>query len=121
VDAQEYMLALKECLLAELKPVYGTSDVTAYGEGYDENLHSLMQTFWDMFGSGQIMQNVTCTICSYVTIRVVSFSKLLLQFPESHHQATPTNRKCTLNSLIKYHLGKRTFPTMIAKLAAGGP
>ncbi len=26
----------------------GTSDVTASGEGYDETLHSSMQTFWDM-------------------------------------------------------------------------
>jgi hypothetical protein len=39
------MLALKECLLAELKPADGTSDDTASGEGYDETLHSLMQTF----------------------------------------------------------------------------
>ena len=39
------MLALKECLLAELKPADGTSDVTASGEGYDENLHSLIQPF----------------------------------------------------------------------------
>jgi hypothetical protein len=31
------MLALKECVLAELKPVDGTSDVTASGEGFDEN------------------------------------------------------------------------------------
>jgi len=45
VDAHEYMLALKECLLAELKLVDGTSDVTASGEGYDETLHSLMQLF----------------------------------------------------------------------------
>jgi hypothetical protein len=36
------MLALKECLLAELKQADGTSDVTASGEGYDENLQSLM-------------------------------------------------------------------------------
>jgi hypothetical protein len=56
----EYMLALKECLLAELKPADGTSDITAPGEGYDETLHSLMQTFWDMFDSGQIMQTITC-------------------------------------------------------------
>jgi hypothetical protein len=47
------MLALKECLLAELKPAVGTSDVTASGEGYDETLHSLMQTFWDMFYWGK--------------------------------------------------------------------
>ncbi len=39
------MLALKECLLAELKPADGTSDITASGEGYDETLHSSMQTF----------------------------------------------------------------------------
>jgi hypothetical protein len=38
-------MALKECLLAELKPADRTSDVTASGEGYDENLHSSMQTF----------------------------------------------------------------------------
>ncbi len=51
----EYTLALKECLLAELKPADGISDGTAYGEGYDETLHSLMQTFWDLFDLGQIM------------------------------------------------------------------
>jgi hypothetical protein len=53
------MLALKECLLAEFKPADGTSDVTASGEGYDETLHSSMQTFWDMFDLGQILQAVT--------------------------------------------------------------
>ncbi len=36
-------MALKECLLAELKPAEGTSNVTASGEGYDENLHRSMQ------------------------------------------------------------------------------
>jgi hypothetical protein len=55
-------MKLKKCFLAELEPVDVTSDITASGEAYDENLHSLMQTFWEMFGSGQIMQNVTCTI-----------------------------------------------------------
>ncbi len=74
-------MALKECLLADLEPVDGTSDITACGEGYDENLHSLTQTFWEMFCSGQIMQNVTCTICSSITTRVEPFSMLLLQFP----------------------------------------
>jgi hypothetical protein len=42
------MLALKECLLAELKSADGTSDDTASGEGYDETLHSLMRTFLDI-------------------------------------------------------------------------
>jgi hypothetical protein len=39
------MLALKKCLLAELTPAGWTSDNTASGEGYDETLHSSMQTF----------------------------------------------------------------------------
>jgi hypothetical protein len=104
------MLALKECLLAELKPVDGTSDITASGEGYDENLHSLMQTFWDMFDSGQITQNVISTICSCVTTMEEPFSKLLLQFQESHHEATPTNWRCTLNSLIEHHFGQVDLP-----------
>jgi hypothetical protein len=104
-------MALKECLLAELEPADRPSGITASGEGYDENLHSLMQTFWEMFGLGQIMQNVTCTICSSITTRVEPFSKLLLQFPGSHHEATPTNQKCTLNSLIEhYHFGQENLP-----------
>ena len=64
-----------------------------------------------MFGLGQITQNVTCTICSSVTARAESFSELLLQFPESHHEATPTNWKCTLNSLIEhYHIRQANLP-----------
>ncbi len=35
-------MAPKECLLAELELADGTSDVTASGEGCNENLHSLM-------------------------------------------------------------------------------
>jgi hypothetical protein len=61
-------MAPKECLLAELKPADGSSDITASGEGYDENLHSLMQTFWEIVGSGQITQDVTCTICSCIIL-----------------------------------------------------
>jgi hypothetical protein len=97
------MLALKECLLAELKPADGTSDVTASGEGYDETLHSLMQTFWDMFDSGQITQTITCSKCTCVTTMETPSSKLLMQFPDTHHAATATNLKCTLNSLIEHH------------------
>ncbi len=104
-------MALNECLFAELEPVDGTSDVTASVEGYDENLHSLMRTFWEMFDSGQITHKVTCTICSSVTTGVEPFSKLLLQFPESHHEATPMNWKCTLHSLIEhYHFEQEDLP-----------
>ncbi len=102
-DVQEYMLALKECLLAELKPADGTSDITASGEGYDETLHSLMRTFWDIFDSWQITQTVTCSICTCITTIETTFSKLLTQFPDTHHEATATNVKCTLNSLIEHH------------------
>jgi hypothetical protein len=104
------MLALKEFLLVELKPADGTSDVTSSGEGYDETFHSLMQTFWDMFDSGQIMQTVTCSICTYVTTRETPFSKLLVQFPDTHHEATAMNLKCTLNSLIKHHFAPEDIP-----------
>ncbi len=97
------MLALKECLLAELKPADGTSDITASGEGYDETLHSSMQTFWDMFDLGQIMQTITCSKCTCVTTMETPFSKLLMQFPDTHHELTAMNLKCTLNSLIKHH------------------
>jgi hypothetical protein len=83
VDVHEYILALKECLLAELKPADGTSDITASGKGYDETLHSSMQTFWDMFNSAQITQTITCSICSSVTTREGPFSELLVQFPDS--------------------------------------
>jgi hypothetical protein len=75
-------MALKECLLAELKPVDGTSEVIASGEGYGVNLHSLMQIFLEVFDSGEITQNVTSTICNSVTTKVEPFSKLLMQFPE---------------------------------------
>jgi hypothetical protein len=104
------MLALKECLLAELKPVDGTSDITASGEGYDKTLHSLMQTFWDMFCLGQITQNVTFTRCTCITTREELFSKLLVQFPGSHHEATLTNQKCTLNSLIEHYFKQEDLP-----------
>jgi hypothetical protein len=104
------MLALKECLLAELKPADGTSDITSSGEGYDETLHNSMQTFWDMFSSGQIAQAVTCTICTCITTREEPFSKLLVQFPGSHHEATLTNQKCTLNSLIKHQFEPEDLP-----------
>jgi hypothetical protein len=97
------MLALKECLLAELKPADGTSDITASGEGYDETLHSLMQTFWDMFNLGLITQTVTCSKCTWVTTMETPFSKLLMRFPDTHHEATVMNLKCTLNSLIEHH------------------
>ncbi len=66
--------------------------------------------FWDMFDSGQIMQTVTCSICTCVTTRETPFSKLLVQFPDTDHEATATNLKCTLNSLIKHHFTPEDIP-----------
>ncbi len=109
-DVHEYMLALKECLLVELKSSDGTSNITASGEGYDETLHSSMQTFWDMFDSGQIAQTITCSICTCVTTREEPFSRLLVQFSDSHHDVTTTNQKCTLNSLIQHHFKPEDLP-----------
>jgi ubiquitin C-terminal hydrolase len=63
-----------------------------------------------MFGSGQITQTDTCTICTCVTTREEPFSKLLMHFPGSHHEATPTNQKCTLNSLIEHHFELEDLP-----------
>ena len=49
-------------------------------------------------------------LCS-VTTRVEPLSKLLLQFPESHHDVKPTNWKCMLHSIIKhYHFGQEDLP-----------
>ncbi len=87
-----------------------TSDITVSGEGYDETLHSLMRIFWDMFDSGQITQTITCSICTCVTTRKEPFSELLVQFPDSHHEATLTSQKCTLNSLIKHHFKPEDLP-----------
>ncbi len=58
--------------------------------------------FWDMFNLGQITQTFTCSICSSVTTRETPFSELLVQFPDTHHEATATILKCTLNSLIEH-------------------
>jgi hypothetical protein len=90
-------------LACRTQPADGTSDITASDEGYDETLHSLMQTFWDVFNSGHITQTITCSKCTCVTIMETPFSKLLMQFPDTHHEATAMNLKCTLNSLIEHH------------------
>ncbi len=60
-----------------------------------------------MFDSGQITQTVTCSKCTCVTTMETPFSKRLMQFPDTHHEATATNLKCTLNSLIKHHLAPK--------------
>ncbi len=63
-----------------------------------------------MFDSGQTTQTITCSICTCITTREEPFSKLLVHFPDSHHEATPTNLKCTLNSLIEHHFEPEDLP-----------
>ncbi len=112
-DAHEYMLALKECLLAELKLADGTSDVTASGEGYDETLHSLMQTFWDMFDSGQITQTVTYSKCTCATTMETPFSDIWCNF-QTHIMRRP-RQTWSAPSIVSLNtiLHQRTFMTVI--------
>ncbi len=76
--------------------------LTASGEGM-MRLYTVMQTFWDMSNLGQITQTVTSLKCTCVATMEIPFSKLLMQFPDTHHEATAMNLKCTLNNLIKHH------------------
>jgi ubiquitin C-terminal hydrolase len=90
-------MALKECMLKDLKPVGDRSDVTASNQAYDERLHSSVQAFCDLFTSGQITKTTTCTECNNVSTREEEFSKWLLHFPQEHHEK---DQNCTLNDLI---------------------
>jgi ubiquitin C-terminal hydrolase len=80
------------------------SQVTVNGQVYDESLHSLMQTFWDLFSSERITQHVTCTECNHINTTEEPFRQLLLCFPQSHHTRY---QNCTLKDLIKhFHCGQ---------------
>ena len=81
-DAHEYIMALKMYLLEELKPEQVNSSLTASGQPYDRELHTSMQTFWDLFSSGKTTQTVTCSECSNVTSRDDDFSEIMLKFPQ---------------------------------------
>jgi hypothetical protein len=56
------------------------------------------------------VQTVTCSICTCITTREEPFSELLVKNPNSHHEATPTNQKCTINSLIRHHFKPEDLP-----------
>jgi hypothetical protein len=86
-------VGLRKCLLEELQPSSEESNVTEKGFMYDEHLHSSIQFFWDLVSTEIFTQKVTCTRCSNISTTEESFSKLVLKFPQSHHES---DQACTL-------------------------
>jgi hypothetical protein len=100
-DAHEYIMALKMYLLEELKPEQVNSSLTASGQPYDRELHTSMQTFWDLFSSGKTTQTVTCSECSSVTSRDNDFSEIMLKFPQQ--PSAGSRQQYTLASLYQHY------------------
>ena len=99
-DVHEYLMHLRKCLLEELQLSSDVSNVTENGLTYDEHQHSSMRTFWDLFSTGIYTQKVTCKRCNKISTTEEPFSKLMLKFPQSHHESDHT---CTLEELISHH------------------
>jgi ubiquitin C-terminal hydrolase len=102
-DAHEYMMDLRQCLLDELQPASQPSDDLENNITYDENLHSSMVTFWDLF-KGIFTQKITCTQCNTFSTTEIPFMELMLNFPEEHHTSS---LGCTLEQLINHRYGQR--------------
>ena len=96
-------MGLRQCLLDELQPASQPSNNPENNTTYDENLHSAMVTFWDLF-TGIFTQEITCTQCKSVRTTEIPFGELMLNFPEEHH---PSNLGCTLEELINHHYGQK--------------
>ena len=88
-------------LLEELKPEQVNSSLTASGQPYNRELHTSMQTFWDLFSSGKTTQTVTCSECSNVTSRDDDFSEIMLKFPQQ--PSAGGRQQCTLASLYQHY------------------
>ena len=80
-DAHEYIMALKMNLLQELEPEQVNFNLTASNHPYNRELHTSLQTFWNLFSSGRTTQTVTCSECSNVTSREDEFSEINLIIP----------------------------------------
>ncbi len=89
-------MALKECLLNELKQKEDGSGVTHY----DESLYMNMKIFWDLFSTGWLTSTITCTTCGTISTTNSSFDALLLQFPKRHHDS---DQDCTVEDLIAHY------------------
>ena len=96
-------MALKECLLNELKQKEDGSGVT----DYDESLYTNMKIFWDLFSTGWLTSTVTCTTCGNISTTEVPFDELLLFFPWHHHEH---HQDCTLEDLIAHHYEMENIP-----------
>lgn len=96
-------MALKECLLNELKQKEDCSGVT----NYDESLYTNMKIFWDLFSTGRLTSTVTCTTCGNISTTEVPFDELLLFFPWHHHEH---HQDCTLEDLIAHHCEMENIP-----------
>ncbi len=96
-----FLTRLRECLLEELQPSLDGSNVTKDGSTYDAQLHSSMQSFWDLFSTGVYMQKITCTRCNKTSQKEEPFSKLILHFPQPYHESD--HHACTLSDLISHH------------------
>ena len=99
------MTRMRDWLLEELQPSSAISHTTKDGSAYDAQLHSSMQSFWDLFDKGEYMQKITCTRCNTITSETKeAFSELVLQLPPSHQEGV--HQTCTLEELI--HLLNKT-------------
>jgi hypothetical protein len=97
------MMGLRQCLLDELQPASQPSDDPENNSTYDENIHSSMVTFWDLF-KGIFTQKFTCTQCNTFSTTEIPFRELMLNFPEEHHTS---NLDCTPQQLFNHHYGQR--------------
>jgi ubiquitin C-terminal hydrolase len=96
---------MRDWLLEELQPSSAIPHTTKDGSAYDAQLHSSMQSFWDLFDKGEYMQKITCTRCNTITSETKeAFSELVLQLPPSHQEGV--HQTCTLEELI--HLLNKT-------------
>ncbi len=89
------------CLLEELEPEQVNSDRTALGHPYDRELHTSMQTFWNLFSSRVTTQTVTCLECNNVTAQNDEFSEVMLKFPQQ--PSAEGRQHYTLASLYQHY------------------
>ena len=96
------MTRMRDWLLEELQPSSAISHTTTDGSAYDATLHSSMQSFWDLFGTGEYMQQLTCKKCNTTFEETKeAFSEVVLQLPPSHQDSE--QQTCTLDELIRRH------------------
>ena len=104
-DAHEFIMALQEYLLDELKNSEKNQGHTHHGEIYDTDLYLSMKAFWDLF-TGEITHEYTCTSCKSTFQHKEPINYLLLKFSDVHHE---NNQDCTVEFLIDYYLQEETI------------